>query len=199
MSTPRWPEELADALRELWAGDLSCSQIAAKLNEQFGSTLTKNSIIGKTHRLKLPHRAARPIVRVHRVTHQRVTKMPASPFNRFPAHARKAKAAKMRGGTHPLGLPPGEPKMPLPVSKPIPAPDCKPVTLIDIGNRQCRYVVGDVCGPETLMCGAPEQRNSLCAFHVRLCWHPRPNRPSNPLGRTRKSSLVPFIGEVAFS
>jgi GcrA cell cycle regulator len=54
-----------ERLRELHARDgsaaLSMSMIAAKLNEEFGLHLTRNSIVGRCHRLRLPARPT-PII-----------------------------------------------------------------------------------------------------------------------------------------
>lgn len=48
--TGPWTPERDAELREYWAGDLSASQIGAKM------ALSKNQIIGRAHRLKLPLR-----------------------------------------------------------------------------------------------------------------------------------------------
>jgi hypothetical protein len=65
-----WTPERDAELREHWAGDLSASQIGAKM------AMNKNQIIGRAHRLKLPLRGvpvnisravvARPAVRANR-------------------------------------------------------------------------------------------------------------------------------------
>lgn len=46
-----WPDEAVATLRRLWADGKSCSQIAAEIG------VTRNAIIGKVHRLKLPGRS----------------------------------------------------------------------------------------------------------------------------------------------
>ena len=58
----RWPLERDEALRALWMQDqprLSATEIAAKLGT------TKNAVIGRVHRLKLPSRVS-PIQRAAR-------------------------------------------------------------------------------------------------------------------------------------
>ena len=45
---PGWTDERVARLRELWAAGWSCSKIAADLGH-----ITRNSVIGKVHRLKL--------------------------------------------------------------------------------------------------------------------------------------------------
>lgn len=55
-SKSTWTGERIDELRVLYAQGLSCSQIAAKL----GGGLTRNSVIGKIHRLGLQRRGPTP-------------------------------------------------------------------------------------------------------------------------------------------
>ena len=52
-----WTEEREEVMRKLWVVDrLSTSAIAKKLNEMFGTDMTKNSIIGKVNRLGLAYK-----------------------------------------------------------------------------------------------------------------------------------------------
>src|SRR5882762_1059792 len=51
MKSP-WTESRTELLRKLWSGKLSASQIAAELGG-----ITRNSVIGKAHRLNLSGRA----------------------------------------------------------------------------------------------------------------------------------------------
>lgn len=56
-----WTPETTEQLRRLWAEGLSCSEIAMEM----GQGLTRNAVIGKVHRLKLPARkmGQQPVVR----------------------------------------------------------------------------------------------------------------------------------------
>src|SRR6267378_464154 len=54
MKSP-WTESRTELLRKLWSGKLSASQIAAELGG-----ITRNSVIGKAHRLNLSGRAKPP-------------------------------------------------------------------------------------------------------------------------------------------
>ena len=58
----RWNEiEGLDARLRYWVGTkLSSRNVAARLNEEFGLTLTDNAVIGRTHRLRMPSRAPKP-------------------------------------------------------------------------------------------------------------------------------------------
>jgi GcrA cell cycle regulator len=55
MSSP-WTEELTERLKELYAKGLSCLQIANEMDAPF----SRNAIIGRVHRLKLPRRGRSP-------------------------------------------------------------------------------------------------------------------------------------------
>ena len=48
-----WTDERIELLRALWADGMSCSRIAGEL----GGGISRNAVIGKVHRLKLPARA----------------------------------------------------------------------------------------------------------------------------------------------
>ena len=47
-----WTDDKIDKLQRLWGKGLTASQIAKKI----GSGITRNAVIGKAHRLKLPSR-----------------------------------------------------------------------------------------------------------------------------------------------
>lgn len=47
-----WTEEVTATLRKLWDDGYTCSQIASEM----GAGITRNSVIGKVHRLKLERR-----------------------------------------------------------------------------------------------------------------------------------------------
>jgi GcrA cell cycle regulator len=176
-----WTEEKLTLLRTLWAAGMTCSAIAAAVGG-----ITKNSVIGKAHRLELPPRQSprRGIVFHRQPARERARphSLPVSP--RLPAMVPKSAVFKIDA----------------PYRNEVPAvsPECNPVSILGRTELQCSYITGDNLGPDTLMCGAPVQRHSLCAFHVALCWQPRPKKASNPNGTTRRSSLIHFIGEAPF-
>jgi GcrA cell cycle regulator len=65
-----WTKEATDKLRVLWAENLSTAEIARRLK------LSKNSVVGKAHRLNLPARP-NPIRRTFDASGQVVRKSPA--------------------------------------------------------------------------------------------------------------------------
>jgi GcrA cell cycle regulator len=46
-----WTDERIEELKKLWAEGKSASIVAEEMNKMFGTKLTRNSIIGKIHRL----------------------------------------------------------------------------------------------------------------------------------------------------
>lgn len=47
---PTWPAEHVEAMTALWMAGRSCSQVAWVLNERFGTSYSRNAIIGAVHR-----------------------------------------------------------------------------------------------------------------------------------------------------
>lgn len=147
-----WDEDTVALLKLLWADGLSGLQISEKIR---GST--RNSILGKVHRLGLMGRVR-----------------PAS----FVARKRKPRAL----GEKPSSKPPytrGRPKMSTPpvllVESPLP-PSCQPVTMMELRNHHCRWPIGQPAGPATLFCGDRRDVGSYCRFHATLSvTAPRPS------------------------
>jgi hypothetical protein len=51
------------------------------------------------------------------------------------------------------------------------APAARPVRLLDRGERQCGFVLGEPAGGETLMCGAPTGLGeSYCDHHTEIAY-----------------------------
>ena len=63
-----WTDERVELLKRLWSEGLSCSQIANVM----GGGVTRNSVIGKVHRLKLPRRISSTSPRKPRVSRPRI-------------------------------------------------------------------------------------------------------------------------------
>ena len=50
MSIGKWPEAMRSRLAALWPTGISAAQCAVILNAEFGTSLSRNSIIGQVHR-----------------------------------------------------------------------------------------------------------------------------------------------------
>ena len=150
--TRPWPDEKSAKLKQLWAEGKSGSEIAKVL----GKETTRNAVIGKVHRLRIPPREKpqrlSPPKRKRPVRAGRAC--PPSPHQvrrRAPKLLARREAAVQR-------LP--EVIMP---------PECKPVSIMDHQPSQCGWVIGDPAGPATLMCSDHKVAGKYwCAFHNQI-------------------------------
>ncbi|MFN3349088.1 GcrA family cell cycle regulator [Pseudorhodoplanes sp.] len=56
MTTFVWSPEVVARLREHWQAGLSASQCARAINNEFGTSISRNAVIGKARRMRLPTR-----------------------------------------------------------------------------------------------------------------------------------------------
>ena len=158
-----WTEERKAMLAKLWAEGLSCAQIAAAM----GEGLTRNGVIGKAHRMKLPERLSTSryanikkrnlaLVPVGRQPRKAPVKVGNGKIARTSAEIADAKAyAREQGSLRRKEVPQA-------------APDSAPVFLLDIGANQCRFPLWAMDAPrgtEKLFCGAPTHDGAWCEFH----------------------------------
>lgn len=156
-----WDEEKEKKegrLRELTTEDLSAQDIANKLNEEFGSRLTRNTIIGKLRRLGVPLKFAKGAYEGPRKTYTSNRKVTVRP-PKLP----KPKVAKV------LAM----------LTYPVPdlaAADSmaeNPVSLFDVKEGQCRWVIGE--SKEMMFCGNAvvpiKGYHSWCPAHCMIGLH----------------------------
>lgn len=149
-----WTPPQDAALAADYRRGLSCAQIAMRINTQFGTTYTRNSVIGRASRIGLP--GTRPVAE---------KRSPAPRKRDYAAVARDIAAAKR------------------PAPKPnieTVALLCAEVTplnmdILDLGKGHCRYPYGDrvpyrFCGHLAI------EGSSYCAPHFHLCRNPRFDR-----------------------
>lgn len=150
-----WTDERVALLKKYWHEDgLSAAQVALRLG---GFAHCKDggrsAVIGKLHRLSGPERPARP-------------KKPRT-------------KARSRGSYGGLAKKLSHPKVPRPAKAPRPEPpkppDCDPVTLMASKDHQCKFVIGDAQGPETLYCGDTAPAGPYCPYHENIAWQPYRN------------------------
>ncbi len=156
-----WTEERVELLKKLWADGRSSSEIANEL----GGGLTRNAVIGKVHRLKLP-------------TKHRVLPAGAKPNVRNPA---LAKPVTGKGGRK--GAPghkkvfhrPGVPKCPQVAAPRLnDEPGVDVTHLLGLNAHPCRWPVGDATGEHQQFCGRePVEGSPYCAGHAARAYYPR--------------------------
>lgn len=161
-----WTEEMVEELKRLWAEGVTTGEIGRRLN------ISKNSIVGKVHRLGLSGRPS-PIKKKSDTT-------PAAKGQ--PAKEKSAKPAKKEPTTKTEAKPAKAPAEKKPVSKPIAKPEPKPqpvaetseediklastlnipsaapvkkdfLSLTDLDNHTCRWPIGDPKDENFHFCG----------------------------------------------
>lgn len=162
-----WTPDRVEALTRLWTEGFSATQIAAEL----GGT-TRNAVIGRVHRMKLPKRQKVSTPRAVRVR----------PRSRSVAAVPRRPAVAL-------------PRPPAPVPSPsLPAEEAvfvepTPLHLSVMGtsDRQCKFMAGD---PKRggRFCGTPVWRpgSAWCSYHRRIVYRPvderRRDRPADLAG-----------------
>ena len=159
-----WTDDRVELLKKLWAEGLSASKIALQLGDA-----SRNSVIGKVHRLGLAGRVK--------------TSTAAAPRQRKPREAggmvRMARPAAVRGNTALAAVPVYEEEV-------APAPRAVVENIVPIGQRcnilelgtgRCRWPVGDPGAPDFFFCGGKTLGISpYCGYHARIAYHPPADR-----------------------
>jgi GcrA cell cycle regulator len=167
MQSFSWAPEHSVALREYLATGLSFSRAADALNAKFGTAYTRNAVLGRAKRMKLVV-PARP-EHGPKVKQAKRTKVPRQ---------RREGGSDVPGTTAPVVARPELPKLRCVGISP------RLVSLIDLGERECRYPYGgDRDGEPITFCGHPCFRGSVyCAPHFDLTRGPA-IEPERPTGR----------------
>ena len=149
-----WTGEKVDQLRALWASNtLSAAEIAAIIGAP-----SRNAVLGKAHRLRLPRKKTAPVRR-----HVRAR-----------SHAVKPAFVKPK----PRPLPRPRPVSPNP--NPIEIPVAVMLSIMELTDHACKFPIGDPREPGFGFCGHPSTEGKpYCAYHCRVAYAP-------PEGRRRK-------------
>ena len=163
-----WTDERIAKLKQGWEGGMTATQIA----EMLGEGVTRNAVIGKSHRLGLESRPS-----------------PVKATDATPAPARAAAAA-----------PPPAPApvaASAPAIKPMEAPAARPVgkpatgvskggkqtrtTLLDLNEKVCKWPIGHPDDADFHFCGRPSNAGfPYCNDHCLVAYQaqmPRKDRP----------------------
>ena len=159
-----WQPEHIDALREHLTEGKSFARIAVLINQQFGTAYTRNSMIGKSHRLGLKSINPSGV----NISPPRVRKPKAQPATEhkirrkfevitiLPANGNSS-AVRLRRTT----------RLELAELRCVPI-EPRNLTLLDLERGDCRYPYGD---RQIIFCGHPViYGSSYCAGHHHLCW-----------------------------
>jgi hypothetical protein len=149
-----WTTEVTMAMLEKRNIGKSAATIANELNAEFSASFTRNAIIGRCGRMKLPPRA------VVITLNGRSARTPCMDGRRPRLKSEAVRRAK--GLNKPIRI--SAPEAPSIIDLEIPMEQRK--TLMELGRHDCRFGVGDVGEPGFFFCGgAVKDDHSYCAGH----------------------------------
>lgn len=146
-----WPQDQIDTMVILFRGGMSASHIATRL----GHGRTRNSVLGKLHRLG--ELKVKPTEVVERREKFREPKpRHENVVNLAPAVKRAALS---------------EPDVPIFVAPiPVPQPSGK-IGVTQLNDRTCRWPIGDPSHEDFCFCGAePRDGKPYCEYHCRMAY-----------------------------
>jgi GcrA cell cycle regulator len=162
MVTMNWTDDRVELLKKLWSDGLSASQIAAELGG-----ISRNSVIGKVHRLGLSGRAKSPSSAVPRQRKPR-------------AHGHMMRIARpgIRGNTalapmhaYDTEIEP-EPEL---IENIIPIG--QRCSILELNESKCRWPIGDPSSADFFFCGGKTADGlPYCGYHSRVAYQPAADR-----------------------
>lgn len=166
MSAHPWPSDALDMLTALWADGRSGTEISRELWDRLGLKYSRNAVIGKVHRLRLPGRARRDGPKTTKAESRKGARKAAAVLAAASVAGRRAKPPARL--TRPA-------KLPKPKAIPPEAPTPMNLTLMDLTSRTCKWPVNDPPrGEPFLFCGAAKESGiePYCPYHARLASGP---------------------------
>ena len=160
MAGNEWDAASVELLKRLYAEGKSAALIA----QEMPFVCSRNAIIGKVHRLKLPRRGPNGNKMIERI----------SPRKRVESNE-GCKLMPSQSGAVALYAPPRKRLPPkLPRAKSVPVAASAPVSILDLLPHHCRYIVVDAdsvslaryCG------GLRETSGPYCPGHAEICASP---------------------------
>lgn len=164
-----WTRERVELLKKFWSEGLSASQIAAQLGG-----VSRNAVIGKVHRLKLPGRGK---------TAQAVSRTQKTPISPPSSCIRRTTSTGMPTDAPSCSVGATALKMEfvaedvietdIPAKSDVVVPISRQLNLLQLSENTCRWPVGDPLSSDFHFCGADSSENSpYCAFHAKIAFQP---------------------------
>ncbi len=157
-----WTDDRVEVLKKLWSDGLSASQIAAELGG-----ISRNSVIGKVHRLGLSGRAKSPSASVPRQRKPR-------------SHGTLMRIARpgIRGNTALAPLHSYEPEL---ESEPELIENIIPIgqrcSILELTEGKCHWPIGDPSSSDFFFCGGKTIEGlPYCGYHSRIAYQPAADR-----------------------
>jgi GcrA cell cycle regulator len=158
----KWTNDRVELLKELWNDGRSARQIAAQLGDA-----SRNSVIGKVHRLGLSGGGKRPAAALPRPRERRSerTKM-------------RILRPVVRGNTALAAMHEFE-------SEPQITENIVPIgqrcTILELGESKCRWPIGNPDAPDFFFCGGKTIAGlPYCGYHSRIAYRRTRDRRRDP-------------------
>lgn len=162
----KWTKEAVERLTFLWCQEgASASVIAQVLSNEFRASVSRNSVIGKAHRLRLEHPNSGAVVRKARKSNIPVVKQSLTTETSWNPGQLKPRPSR-----------PPESLLPPVVAHEHHIDDALPeftdrIQLVDLRETTCRFPIGDPTMPEFRFCGAPSPiGRPYCDHHHRVVY-----------------------------
>lgn len=165
MRTFPWTDEHIETLKTMWNAGKSASQIARHLGG-----VSRNAVIGKTHRLGLQGRSLTYLSgRVGHLTQEGLERVREATKER--QRRRREQREKLRNAIRRSKEQPRMPRSPMPPDRPAPA--SRMVSFADLGKDDCRWPIGEPGKPGFGFCGCQRVDGmSYCEHHARIAYVP---------------------------
>jgi GcrA cell cycle regulator len=162
MTDSFWTTSSVERLTKLWADGLSASEIAAEIGG-----ISRNSVIGKVHRLGLPRRSRAP-----------AGTRPRRRKPRSRGATMRIVRPTIRGNTALATLHAFEPEH---VPEPEVIENIIPIgqrcSTLELSEGKCRWPIGDPSTPDFFFCGGRTIEGlSYCGYHARIAYQPAADR-----------------------
>lgn len=154
-----WTDEMVEDLRRMWKEGLTTGEIGKRLN------VSKNSIVGKVHRLGL---SGRPSPIKKKEDAQTEPKAKETPAKQIKEPAKEAPKPAVKKETEP------QVKSPAPAPKAVVEPRHKAghnISLTDLDNHTCRWPIGDPKDDNFHFCGKKVRiGQTYCEEHAAVAY-----------------------------
>ena len=156
-----WTDQTISTLRTLWSEGHSTAEIGRRMNT------TKNTIVGKAHRLNLPARPS-PILSQprERVELTACAKPPPAPPPPSPLPIAQVPVPPAAAPARPLQVAPVVPPSPVPVRTPVSLPARSSTPAASRPANTCQWPIGEPGKPNFRFCGnGPAPGKPYCPDH----------------------------------
>ncbi len=157
-----WSDDRVELLKKLWSEGLSASRIAAELGG-----ISRNSVIGKVHRLGLSGRAKNAS-----------SGLPRQRKPRAAAHMVRMARGGIRGNTALAPMHAYESEIEVqPESIENIIPLGQRCSILELTDSKCRWPIGDPSSAEFFFCGGKTiECLPYCGYHSRIAYQPITDR-----------------------